>query len=451
MANAVFKKESRVAVPAGRVFAWHARPGAFERLTPPWERVRLLSHEGIRDGDRAVLELRRGPFRRRWVAVHEGYEEGRQFADRQESGPFAHWHHVHRFEPDGEDACTVVDEIEYRLPAGPLGAALGGPLARRTLERMLDFRHRRLADDLARHEAAGLAPLRVAITGASGLIGSALAAFLSTGSHEVVRLVRRPAGPGEVRWDPASGEIDAAGLEGVDAVVHLAAATISKRWTRERKREIMESRSVGTELLASALARLERPPRVLVCASGIGYYGSRGDELLTEASTSGDDFVAGVCRAWEGAAEPAAAAGIRVVNLRMGVVLSAVLPRLLPPFKAGLGGRLGSGRQWWSWLALDDAVGAFHHAIATESLAGPVNVCAPGLVTNAQFTRALGRVLRRPAVLPVPAPALRVAFGELADGLLLASQRALPARLEESGFRFVQPELEGALRRELGR
>lgn len=451
MGNAVFRNESRVAVPAGRAFAWHARAGAFERLTPPWERVRLLSHEGIRDGDRAVLELRKGPFRRRWVAVHEGYEEGRQFADRQESGPFAHWHHVHRFEPDGEDACTVVDEIEYRLPAGPLGAALGGPLARRTLERMLDFRHRRLADDLARHEAAGLAPLRVAITGASGLIGSALAAFLSTGGHEVVRLVRRPAGPGEVRWSPASGEIDAAGLEGVDAVVHLAAATISKRWTRERKREIIESRSAGTELLASALARLERPPRVLVCASGIGYYGSRGEELLTETSSSGDDFVASVCRAWEGAAEPAAAAGIRVVNLRMGVILSAVLPRMLPPFKAGLGGRLGSGRQWWSWLALDDAVGAFHHAIATESLAGPVNVCAPGLVTNAQFTRALGRVLRRPAVLPVPAPALRVAFGELADGLLLASQRALPERLEQSGFQFVHPELEGALRRELGR
>jgi len=451
MANAVFTRESRVPASAERVFAWHERPGALERLTPPWERVRLLGHEGIRDGDRAVLELRKGPFRRRWVAVHESYEEGRRFADRQESGPFAHWHHVHRFEPDGAGATRVVDEVEYRLPGGALGELLGGPLARRTLERMFEFRHRRLADDLARHEAAGLPALRVAITGASGLIGTALGAFLSTGGHEVVRLVRGRAGPGEARWDPAAGEVDAAGLEGVDAVVHLAAATISKRWTRERKREILESRSRGTGVLAEALARLERPPRVLVCASGIGYYGSRGDETLTEESASGDDFVAGVCRAWEGAAEPAAAAGIRVVNLRMGVVLSAVLPRMLLPFKVGLGGRLGSGRQWWSWLSLDDAVGAFHHAIATESLAGPVNVCAPGLVTNAQFTRTLARVLRRPAALPVPAPALRIAFGELADGLLLASQRALPARLEESGFSFVQPELESALRRELGR
>ncbi|MCC6223825.1 MAG: TIGR01777 family protein [Thermoleophilia bacterium] len=442
--------ESRVAAPAGRVFAWHARPGAFERLTPPWQRVRLLSHEGIRDGGRAVAELRQGPFRRRWVAVHEDYEEGRRFADRQESGPFAHWRHVHRFEPDGTDGCRVIDEVEYRLPAGPLGAALGGPLARRTIERLLDFRHRRLAEDLARHEAAGLAPLRVALTGSSGLIGSALGAFLSTGGHEVVPLVRGRAGAGQVRWDPASGELDATGLEGCDAAIHLAGATISKRWTAERKREIADSRSRGTELFASALAGLERPPRVLVCASGIGYYGSRGDELLTEESSPGDDFIASVCRSWEAAAEPAAAAGIRVVNLRLGVILSAILPRMLPVFRLGLGGRLGSGRQWWSWLSLDDALGAFLHALATESLAGPVNVCAPGLVTNAELTRVLGRVLRRPAVLPVPAPALRVAFGELADGLLLASQRARPERLERSGFRFVRPELEGALRRELG-
>lgn len=295
----------------------------------------------------------------------------------------------------------------------------------------------------------------VAVTGASGLIGSALVRSLRADGHEVRRLVRGTPRPdrGEIGWDPAAGRVDAEGLAGVDAVVHLAGENVGKRWTAEVKRRIRESRVRGTSLLAGTLAALPRPPRVLVSASAIGYYGDRGEETLTEGSGAGDDFLAEVGEAWEAAAEPAARAGIRVVLPRTGVVLTpegGALERMLPVFRLGLGGRLGDGRQWMSWVSLPDVVRAFSYAVDTDSLSGPVNVVAPEPVTNAEFTRTLGRVLGRPTPAFVPRTALRLAFGEMADATLLASQRVLPARLLEAGFRFRHPSLEGALRAVLG-
>lgn len=292
-------------------------------------------------------------------------------------------------------------------------------------------------------------PLRVAVAGSSGLLGTELSRRLETEGHAVLRLVRRPPrGEGEARWDPEAGRVDAAALEGLDAVVNLAGENVAKRWTEERKRRIRASRVDASRLLAEALAGLARKPRVLVNASAVGFYGSRGDERLDEMSSPGHDFLAGVVRDWEAATRPAADAGIRVVLPRFGVVLTArggALAKMLTPFRLGAGGTLGGGRQWMSWISLDDAVDVILRALRDERMAGPVNAVA-GAVTNEELTRTLGRVLRRPALVPVPAFALRLMFGEMADGTVLVSQRVEHRRLTQIGHSFRHPELEAALR-----
>ena len=298
--------------------------------------------------------------------------------------------------------------------------------------------------------------MKLAITGASGLVGTALVPFLTSGGHEVVRLVRRaPKASDEVRWDPARGEIDRTALDGVDAVVHLAGENLADgRWTARRKAQLRDSRIGPTRLLADTLAGLPRPPKVLVSASAIGYYGERGDAWLSEDSAPASDFLGRVCVDWESACDPAARVGIRVVRLRNGIVLTpegGVLGRMLLPFKAGAGGVLGPGTQYMSWIAIDDLLGVFLLALSTAALAGPVNAVAPTPVTNREFTRTLGRVLGRPTIARVPAFALRLAFGEMADAALLASTRVRPERLLAAGYRFRFPELEGALRHLLGR
>jgi uncharacterized protein (TIGR01777 family) len=450
----VLERASRLPFAAETVFAWHERPGALERLTPPWEHVRVIERSGgIEDGASVVLQVGT-PLGLRWVLRHRDFVAGRQFADEQVKGPFARWMHLHRFEPDGPSACIMTDRIEYAPPLGSAAAFVVRP----RLERMLAYRHELLRRDIAAHERyADRQPLRVAVTGASGLIGRALVPFLTTGGHHVTPVVRGRGKGSGVRWDYETGRIDAAGLEGMDAVVHLAGENVGARWTRERRRRIMESRVIGTRFLAEALARLRRPPRVLISASAVGIYGNRGDEVLTEASPTDagpEDLLTEVGRGWEAATEPARAAGIRTVSTRFGIVLTpagGALGRMLTPFRLGLGGPLGSGRQWMSWIGVDDVVGAIHHALMTESLAGAVNVTSPHPATGGEFATTLGRVLGRPALLAAPAPALRLAFGEMADVALLSSTRVLPSRLEASGYEFRHPDLETALRFLLGR
>jgi len=295
----------------------------------------------------------------------------------------------------------------------------------------------------------------VAITGSTGLVGEALVASLTARGHQVRRVVRRPAGSGEVRWDPQAGTIDAAALAGIDGCVHLAGEGIAgRKWSEEHKQRILESRTTGTDLLARTVATLDPRPGVLVSASAIGYYGDRGDEELVETSTPGDDFLARVCLAWEGATAPAADAGIRVVLARSGIVLDAhggALARMLLPFKLGLGGRIGSGKQYMSWISLDDEVGGIVHALEHEDVVGAMNLTAPAPVTNAEFTATLGRVLGRPTLLPTPLFPLRVRYGtELIQALLLDSARVLPATLERSGYSFAYVDLESALRHVVG-
>jgi NAD dependent epimerase/dehydratase family enzyme len=411
-----FLAHSRFPVPAGELFAWHERPGAFERLAPPWERIEVLEREGgIRDGGRLVMAIRKGPLRLRWVAEHFGYEAGSEFRDRQAKGPFAFWVHRHRCLPMA-DGSELRDELEYRLPGGIAGRVLGGWSARRMLRRMFLFRHRRTRVDLERHRAfADRGTLRIAVTGASGLVGRQLVPFLQGGGHEVLRLVRREADPGEgeIAWNPSAGTIDADALEGVDAVVHLAAEGIARRrwWKRQRER-ILRSRVDGTKLLS------ETP------------------------------------RAWEEATGPAAAAGIRVVNLRIGRVLSpegGTLLWLLRPGRLASGGWVGSGRTPVSWIARDDLVGVVQHAIFTDALSGPVNAVAPSRTTQIQLVRATGRVVRWPTLLPTLPLLVHLLDGERGRFLRLTGAHVRPRALVRSGFTFRWPALEEAIRWETGR
>jgi uncharacterized protein (TIGR01777 family) len=294
----------------------------------------------------------------------------------------------------------------------------------------------------------------VLVSGATGLIGSALTPELEARGHRVMRLTRTPRSEGDIRWDPEAGTIDG-DPSGTEAVVHLAGESIAEgRWTREKKRRILESRQRGTRLLAEKIAALSEPPSVMVSVSATGYYGDRGNELLTEESEAGDLFLSQVCREWEAAADPAREAGVRVVHPRLGIVLSTeggALGATLPIFKLGGGGKIGSGRQYWSWVAFDDVIGAILHLMETDDLSGPVNVVTPDPPNNAEYTRVLGSVLGRPTFFTVPAPAARLGLGEIADELLLASARVEPVRLQETGYPFRHPDLERALRYLLGR
>lgn len=440
----------------GELFAWHERSGALERLTPPWARVEVEhSDGGIRNGATVVLRVHEGPASFRWELRHRDYVEGRQFRDEQASGLLKSWVHTHGFAPFGDGGAHLSDDIEFEAPYGlPVGPAW----IRRKLDRLFAFRYRRLHTDMARHaEYAHRPRLTVAITGASGTVGRNLRHFLTTGGHRVLSLVRHRDAVGEdaVYWNPDTGEIDAEGLAQADAVVHLAGSSIAGgRWTDDRKRRILASRTQGTDLLCRTLAALGQGPRVLVSASAVGFYGNRGEQRLDESASAGTGFLAEVVQAWEAATAPAERAGIRVVKLRTGVVITpqgGALAQMLLPFKMGAGGRLGSGRQYFSWIDMDDLVGVILRALYDEHLSGPVNATAPNPVTNAAFTDALGRTLSRPTILPVPALAVKAAFGQLGEEALLWGQRVLPVRLEKAGFRFHYEGVEDSLRFQLGR
>jgi uncharacterized protein (TIGR01777 family) len=469
-----FVRSCELPVSAEEAFAWHARDGAFERLLPPWEGGRLIRRSGgIRDGAETEILVRIGPIPVRWRAVHFGFEKDRQFCDRQMSGPFAFWEHHHAFHPGGASSCTLEDRIEYQPPLGAIGAYFGRGTVEDKLQRMFNYRHAVTRSDLADHaQYRDHRRLRIAMTGASGLIGTALTAFLTTGGHQVVHLKRSTArqptpsdSPSKApadnsvsagRWDTQTGEITLPEhSQPLDAVVHLAGEGIAAgRWTAAVKQRIHDSRVQVTQRLAAALARQSTPPRVFLSASAIGYYGDCGSELLDEDSKPGNGFLAEVCRDWEVAAEPLQKAGIRVAHARFGMILSPLggaLSKVLTPFRFGAGGPIGKGGQIWSWIALDDVLSAIHYILMNDQLSGPFNFTTPQPVSSDQFAKTLGRVLHRPAVMPLPAFAARLALGEMADELLLASANVAPRRLIESNYRFRFPELELALRHLLGR
>ncbi|MEO1237126.1 MAG: TIGR01777 family oxidoreductase, partial [Planctomycetota bacterium] len=433
-----FEKETPIPAPQRRTFDWHTRAGAFERLTPPWDPTQVIEYGGIQDGQRVILKVV-APWPRRWVAQHEDYIDGVQFKDRQIEGPFPRWVHTHRVEPDRlgrPDRCVMRDAIEFKLPMGPLGVIAYRYFMRRQIERMFDHRHATLVADMTDHlEIAGDRKLTVAVTGASGTIGRALSAWLSTGGHTVRGVARR---------DALTFDYDA--VDGADAVVHLAGEPIVQKWDADARSRIRRSRVDRTRLLCEAIGRMpaDRRPRVILSGSAVGYYGDRADSILTEDSPNGEGFLAEVARGWEAATRPAEDVGVRVVHLRTGIVLTprgGALAKMLTPFKLGLGGRLGSGDQHMSWITIDDHVRAMYRCLFDESLSGAVNLVAPDPVTNRRFTRTLASVLQRPAVLPAPRFAMRAVYGEMPDEALLVSQRVEPMRMARAGFRFRQSKL----------
>ena len=441
---------SVVGHPLDEVFAWHTRPGAMRRLVPPWQPMTVVKEtESLADG-RAILGL---PGGLRWVAQHDpaGYDPPNQFVDVLSSDGLmtlpprviGWWRHTHRYSDAGGGATRVHDIVDTTVPA----AALRSTFA---------YRHRQLAEDLAAHRdaaEAGAGPMVVAMTGSSGLVGTALAALLTTGGHRVIRLVRRdPAGADERRWEP--DQPDPALLEGVDSVVHLAGESIAGRFTEAHRKAIRDSRIEPTRRLAEVAAATSGV-RTFVSASAVGFYGHDcGDTVLDEDSPRGRGFLADVVAEWEAATGPAADAGRRVVMVRTGIVQAAAggtLRLLRPLFALGLGGRLGSGRQWLSWIGIDDLLDIYYRALYDSRLAGPVNAVAPNPVRNSDYTRAQAQTLHRPALLPVPAVGPRVLLGRQgAVELAEADQRVAPARLQALRHRFRQPDVADALAHQLG-
>lgn len=437
--------------PIEEVFAWHTRPGAMRRLVPPWQPMRVVAETtSLADGT-AILGL---PAGMRWIARHDpsGYDPPYQFVDALSSDGLmtlpprviGWWRHTHRFTDAGDERTRVHDRVDTTVP----GAALRSTFA---------YRHRQLADDLAAHRdatEAGAGRLVVAMTGSSGLVGTALAAMLSTGGHRVIRLVRRdPANADERRWDPNAPADDL--LDGVDAVVHLAGESIAGRFTESHRRAIRDSRIEPTRRLAELAAASGQHLRTFVSASAVGIYGyDRGDAVLCEESARGDGFLADVVADWEAATAPAAEAGVRVVAVRTGIVQAAAggtLRLLRPLFAAGLGGRLGTGRQWLSWVGIDDLLDIYYRALYDTRLSGPVNAVGPAPVRNSEYTRALAKTLHRPALLPVPSIGPRVLLGEQgARELAEADQRVLPAKLNALGHRFRHATVDDALAHQLG-
>ncbi len=443
--------DSHLEHPLDNVWDWHARPGAMRRLVPPWQPMTVLHEaESLADG---VAELAL-PGGLRWIARHDPaeYVPRSRFVDELSSrGPASwparlvgRWRHTHSFADLGGQT-RVRDHVDTVVPEAMLRSTF-------------NYRHRQLADDLAAHRQAaeaGLTPRVVALTGSSGLVGSALSAFLSTGGHRVIRLVRSdPRGQDERLWNPHDPAPEL--LDGVDAVVHLAGESIAGRFSESHREAIRDSRVEPTRRLASVAAKTPNGPRVFVSASAVGIYGyDRGDTPLTEDSSHGTGFLADVVTDWEVATAPAVEAGLRVVLVRTGIVQAAAggtLRMLRPLFAAGLGGRVASGRQWLAWVGLDDLLDVYYRALYDERLTGPVNAVGPEPVRNCDYTARLARLLQRPAVLPVPALGPRILLGEQGSRELVeASQRVFPAKLTRLGHRFRQPDLGDALAHQLGR
>ncbi|MCL2458025.1 MAG: TIGR01777 family oxidoreductase [Desulfobulbus sp.] len=457
MAEHRFLAASLFPCSAEELYQWHSRPGALDRLVPPWEPTRVVTREGGLDpGGRVVMAMRAGPFPFHWHARHVENIPGVMFRDIQERGPFARWTHTHRF-ADTQDCARLEDQIDFALPGQALLPGCAVRMVERTLDRIFRYRHATLYDDLLLHRQCSRIPLRVLISGASGVLGKALIPLLTSGGHEVWTLVRRQPDRRlrEIYWNPAEDALNLAGLPPFDGVIHLAGDNIGEgRWTEEKKKRVIDSRIQGTSLIVRTIAGLPVRPKVLLSASAVGFYGNSLDRCMREEDQAGDDFISEVCFLWEQAARPAEAAGIRTVLLRIGVVLTprgGALRRLLASSALGFPRRFGSGDQHLSWISINDMVGAILHALACDTLAGPVNIAAPHPVTNCQLMQSLARVTGRPLLPPIPASVLEALYGQMASEVVLGGCRVAADKLQQSGYVFRHADLDLALRNLLGK
>ena len=457
MTDRVFRVASLFPCSARELYAWHSLPGALERLIPPWENTTVVSRRGgIDPGGQVVMRLHAGPIPYHWHARHIENLPGRMFRDVQKQGPFARWTHTHCFS-DAPEGAMLEDRIEYALPAQSLLPGWTVSLVDKVLQRTFAYRHATLRDDLLLHKRCSTRPLRILISGAGGVLGSALRPLLTTGGHEVWTLVRRQPdrSRNELYWNPEAGQLNLAGLPPFDGVIHLAGDNIGDgRWTDAKKRRVIDSRVLGTGLLARALADLPVRPRVLLSASAVGFYGNCLDCCMREEDAPGQDFISDVCSLWEHSAAPAQDAGIRTVFLRIGVVLTprgGALKRLLATSALGFPTRFGAGDQYISWIGINDMVGAILHALTCETLVGPVNIAAPEPATNAELLRTLARVTGRPQLPPIPASFLKSLYGQMASEILLGGCRVATDKLQDSGYQFRHADLATTLGHLLGK
>ena len=445
------------------IWNWYNSKGAFRRIMPEWEGIIPMNAGALENDDETVFKVSLGPIKQKWVAKHHSVIPGEQFADRMMRGPFGAWNHVHKFESVSDNVTTIYDDVEYKLPVHFLTGWSAGITVLPRMRQMFRYRSTRVTNDIKQIQASSELPRqRVLVSGSTGMIGLQLCAFLETAGHEVHRLMRVETKlPPDVnssqviRWNDRTGEIIEGDMNGFDTVIHLAGAGIGdKRWSKKRKQFIRDSRVIPTENLSKVLSKLNEPPKSLLCGSAIGFYGNRGTEVLDESSSPGSDYLADVCGQWESASKDAKDSGIRVVYLRTGIVISPLggaLSKLLLPANLGAGGPVGGGKQMQSWVSLDDEVYAIHHLMMNQSSEGAYNLTAPNPVSQKQFAKVLGRVLRRPGFMPLPGFMIKIMFGEMGQKLVLEGQNALPNRLQESGFEFTYSDLESCLRNCLGK
>jgi uncharacterized protein (TIGR01777 family) len=458
----IFIKSIPVPATNKETFDYHTREGALERLVPPWSILTVNSHEGnIKDGAMSTFKVRLGFIGFHWKAAHFGYVQDRRFQDKMVKGPFQSWTHTHSFIPDKIGQCRMEDKIAYSPPFGKLGAMLLHNIIQNNLNQLFHYRHRILSNDIRLWKLAGrIRGLKILITGSNGLIGSSLIPLLTAaGEHKITRLERPSSRHNEIHssslfWDPSSDKINLKDLEGFDVVIHLAGENIFGRWTDSKKQRILESRVKSTRLLCDSLIKLANPPSTLICASATGFYGNQGNQVLAEESKPGFGFLSEVCRKWEESTQIAKDDGIRVVNSRFGVVLTpnaGMLQKLLALSRFGLGLRFGHENQYISWVSIEDVIGSIFYSIINSSLKGPVNVVSPNPVTNLEFSKTIARIVESKIMLPISQKLATMMLGELADSLIASSALVVPNKLSIAGYRFINPDLEDALRLLLGR
>ncbi len=438
------KVKTSVVVPCDFAFAWILRPGALKRLVPPWVKTDFLFDPPIPCNQTQVgLKIYLGPFFFKWILEHENFKLNQEFSDKQIKGPFKRYLHIHRFTPIDSQSCILSDEIEFNS-----ASFLESFIAKRFVQ-LLKWRQKMMKEDLELTYKYSSAPLKILVSGANGFMGSQLTAFLRLAGHSVMRLVRhkQEISSDTVYWDPVEGQFSKQDFEGFDAVFHLAGAPIAHRWTKKYRKKLFTSRCCDTWLLSQVLSRLYSPPKTVISASAIGFYGDC-KEKVTELSSAGEGFLPSLCQQWEMALEAIKQRGSRVVCARFGVVLGAkggMLAQILPLYRLGLGGRIGSGNQYLSWIAIDDAISALYHLLMTESLNKAVNIVAPYPVKQKEFSSILAVKLRRPHFFHLPSKLVSLTLGDMGKEMLLASAQVYPQKLLESGYSFRYLHLQEAL------
>lgn len=453
-----FERSSTYECSAEQLYNWHARPGALERLLPAWENTSILSRRGgIEPGAEVVLKMHLGPFPFTFKAQHIEAVPCEMFRDVQSKGPFSSWSHSHFFQHTQTNQSSLKDKIDFKLYFQKVIPPFIPRLISKKLDRIFSYRIKLLQEDILLHKRCSAIPLNILISGASGILGRELLPLLTTGGHKVWTLVRRTPDPAknEIYWEPETGVLNPGDLPQLDGVIHLAGEYIGlNRWTEKSKKRVIDSRVNGTDLLTRVISQLDKAPEVFLCASAVGYYGNCVDEWMNEDSPPGSDFISEVCAKWEQSTEPARAANIRTVFMRLGVGFTpkgGALRRILNTSPLGIHHQFGSGDQYISWISNDDMISAMLHVLTTTSLSGAINIAAPNPVTNRELMHTLSKITGRPQLFSIPSWPLRLAYGKMASEILLSGCRVSSEKLQRSGFKFRHSDLETALRFMLGK